>query len=97
NHCAGKAGCPGEPVVTTRVLSTFAHGAAGAAGTRLSLRPRFRGERFCKTRAHRVAGRRSYSSRHDPRTRRSGIPETLIMKLRGRGVLDIPHARGITY
>ena len=22
----GNAGCPGEPVVTTRVLSTFAHG-----------------------------------------------------------------------
>jgi hypothetical protein len=29
----------GEPVVTTRVLSTFAHEAAGALGTRLSLRP----------------------------------------------------------
>ena len=30
---------PVEPVVTTRVLSTFAHEAAGASDTRLSLRP----------------------------------------------------------
>ena len=32
---------PVEPVVTTRVLSTFAHEAAGAIGARLSLRPLF--------------------------------------------------------
>jgi hypothetical protein len=30
---------PGEPVATTRVLSTFAHEATGAAGIRHSLRP----------------------------------------------------------
>ena len=35
----GRPGYSGEPVVTTRVLSTFAHEAAGALGTRLSLRP----------------------------------------------------------
>jgi hypothetical protein len=36
----GKPGIPVEPVVTTLVCSFhFAHEAAGAAGTRLSLRP----------------------------------------------------------
>jgi hypothetical protein len=35
----GNAGCPGVSAVTTRVLSTLAHGAAGAAGTRRSPRP----------------------------------------------------------
>jgi hypothetical protein len=37
----GNAGCSGVSAVTTRVLSTFAHGAAGAAGTRRSPRPLF--------------------------------------------------------
>ena len=35
----GNAGCSGVSAVNTRVLSTFAHGAAGAAGTRRSPRP----------------------------------------------------------
>src|SRR6266852_535941 len=35
----GNAGCSGATVVTTRVLSTLAHEAAGAAGTRHSPRP----------------------------------------------------------
>jgi hypothetical protein len=35
----GKPDVTGEPVATTRVLSTIAHGAAGAPSTRLSLRP----------------------------------------------------------
>jgi hypothetical protein len=35
----GKPDGSGEPVVTTHVLSTNAHGAAGASDTRLSLRP----------------------------------------------------------
>ena len=35
----GMPGYPGEPVANTRVLSTFAHEAAGAAGIRHSLRP----------------------------------------------------------
>jgi hypothetical protein len=34
----GKPGCLAVPVVLTRVLS-FAHGATGAVGARLSLRP----------------------------------------------------------
>jgi hypothetical protein len=38
NHCAGKAGCSGEPVVDYRVLSTLCT-RGGAAGTRLSLLP----------------------------------------------------------
>ena len=53
------AGCSGEPVVTTRVLSTFAHEAAGAAGTRHSLRPLFFGSRNSHTtRAYCAAGLR---------------------------------------
>jgi hypothetical protein len=49
------------------VLSTFAHEAAGATGTRFSLRPLSRGEGFCTTRAHRVARRRSHiHGRHAP-------------------------------
>src|SRR6185436_6812948 len=49
----GKPGCLGC-TCQIRVLSlaTFAHGAAGAVGARLSLRPFFgRGQRMCKTRA----------------------------------------------
>jgi hypothetical protein len=43
----GKPVVTGEPVAKTRVLSTIAHGAAGASGTRLSLRPLFfRGTTF---------------------------------------------------
>jgi hypothetical protein len=43
----GNAGCSGVSAVDTRVLSTFAHEAAGAAGTRRSPRPLiFLGERF---------------------------------------------------
>src|SRR5258706_9813676 len=33
---------------------------------------------------------------HRPRKRGSSIPETPAMKSRGCGVLDIPHARGMT-
>jgi hypothetical protein len=35
----GRPDVTGEPVATTRVLSTIAHGATGAPSTRLSLRP----------------------------------------------------------
>jgi hypothetical protein len=37
----GRPDCFGGPVVATRVLSTFAHEAAGAQNTRSSLRPLF--------------------------------------------------------
>src|SRR5258706_6006749 len=43
---AGMPGDPGATVVTTRVLSTFAHEAAGAAGTRQSPRPLFSGRKI---------------------------------------------------
>jgi hypothetical protein len=58
----GNAGLPGGPVVTTLVcLLHFAHEAAGAAGTRHSLRPRFRGEGFLHDPgAIRAAGMRTY-------------------------------------
>jgi hypothetical protein len=46
---AGAPGDPAVPVVTTRVLSTFAHEAADAAGIRRSPRPLFRGEGFWQT------------------------------------------------
>src|ERR1700688_4145392 len=39
NHCAGKAGCSGEPVVTNARAFYNTRAAAGATGTRLSLRP----------------------------------------------------------
>src|SRR6266852_3296627 len=49
-------GDPGGPVVNTRVLSTNAHEAAGAAGTRHSPRPLFSWARDSSTtRAHRAA------------------------------------------
>ena len=42
----GRPDCSGEPVVTMLVwFPSFPREAAGATGTRLSLRPRFRGER----------------------------------------------------
>ena len=51
-------------MVTTRVLSTFAHEAAGAAGTRHSLRPLFWAAVSCTTPAHRAAG--GMPGRHGP-------------------------------
>ena len=52
----GKPDETGEPVVPTHVLSTFAHGAAGASDTRLSLRPlSSEGQSSGTTRAHRAA------------------------------------------
>src|SRR6266852_7782521 len=51
-------GDPGGPVVNTRVLSTNAHEAAGAAGTRHSPRPLFSWAKDSSaTRAHRAARR----------------------------------------
>ena len=49
----GRPGCSGEPVVTTLVCFLhFAHEAAGATGTRLSLRPLFSwAEKFVQARA----------------------------------------------
>src|SRR6202043_997696 len=46
---AGMPGYSGATVVTTRVLSTFAHEAAGALGTRHSPRPLILGEEFMHT------------------------------------------------
>ncbi len=56
---AGMPGDPGATVVTTRVLSTFAHEAAGATGTRHSPRPQGGGSK-CTTRAPRAARTKSY-------------------------------------
>jgi hypothetical protein len=55
----GRPGETGEPVVTTLVcFIIFAREAAGAAGTRLSLRPLFRDGVFLRTaRAHGAAGK----------------------------------------
>jgi hypothetical protein len=51
-HCAGKAGCSGGPVVTNAHAFYSTCAAAGATGTRLSLRPLFsEGECSSKTRA----------------------------------------------
>jgi hypothetical protein len=56
----GNAGCSGVSAVDTRVLSTFAHEAAGAAGTRRSPRPLiFLGGFVVKPRAPGVAGMRT--------------------------------------
>src|SRR5260370_38017214 len=50
----------GGPVVTTRVLSTLAHEAAGAPCARHSPRPlKFGAKLSCTTRAHRAARSRS--------------------------------------
>jgi hypothetical protein len=56
----GRPDCFGGPVVATRVLSTFAHEAAGAQNTRSSLRPLFlpRDNADAKTRANHAAGTR---------------------------------------
>ncbi|MFY9958385.1 hypothetical protein [Bradyrhizobium sp.] len=52
-----RPGNSGEPVVTNSCAFYFAREAAGASGTRLSLRPLFsRGTSFSKTRANRAAG-----------------------------------------
>ena len=53
----GNAGCSGGPVVTTRVLSTFAHEAAGAAGTPAFPTPSLGRKLLAKPRVHRAAGR----------------------------------------
>src|SRR5258705_10921051 len=59
---AGMPGDSGVPVASTPVLSTFAQGAAGAAGTRHSPRPCFKGGTFlAKSRACRAAGCQSTS------------------------------------
>jgi hypothetical protein len=62
----GRPGYSGEPVVTTLVcLFQFACEAAGATGTRLSLRPLFfEAKDFAKTRAHSAAGTGTYEHRH---------------------------------
>ena len=52
----GNAGCSGGPVVTTRVLSTFAHEAAGAAGTPAFPTPSLGRKLLAKPRVHRAAG-----------------------------------------
>src|ERR1700720_1364080 len=52
----GNAGCSGATVVTTRVLSTLAHEAAGATGTRHSPRPLFSG-RMIQAQLGRIAPR----------------------------------------
>src|SRR5262249_43385554 len=48
----GKPGCPGCTCqIRVRLLATVAHGAAGAVGARLSLRPLYKeGQRICRTR-----------------------------------------------
>jgi hypothetical protein len=56
---AGAPGDPAVPVVTTRVLSTFAHEAADAAGIRRSPRPLFEATGSGKPRAHRAERSRS--------------------------------------
>jgi hypothetical protein len=49
-------GGPGEPVVTNARVYYTSRAAAGATGTRLSLRPLFsRAEEFCRVRTHRAA------------------------------------------
>src|ERR1700694_4499513 len=85
-----------------RVLHlNFAREAAGALGTRHSLRPLFLREakRFVKTRAPRAAGRGSLvvsttaphpQSSSPGLTGRPSIPETPVMESRSRGVLDTP-------
>jgi hypothetical protein len=71
----GRPGETGEPVVTTLVwFLSFPREAAGATGTRLSLRPLFlRGTSSCRPRALRAAGTlRLVDHRHcEGRTRRS--------------------------
>jgi hypothetical protein len=91
----GRPGVSGKPVVTTLVCFTnFAREAAGASGTRLSLRPLLsEGQKFGQTsdawrRENAKVCLRTMSS--SPRKRGSSIPETLMMESRGCGVLDRP-------
>ena len=58
--------------------------------------PSFGREGFEKLRAHRAARMRSHVRLSSPRRRGSSIPETPVIELISRGVLDTPHARGTT-
>src|SRR5206468_4216087 len=80
-------------------LLHIAHETAGAARIRHSLRPLFRevAKITCKPRALCVARMRAHTQMSSPgSTGRPSIPETLMMEPIGPGVLDPPHARGMT-
>src|SRR5436190_2933624 len=76
-----------------RNLPLIAHGIAGAARIRHSLRPLIReGEEISsKTRAHRAARSRTHAPLSSPGlTGRPSIPETSVIESISRGVLDHP-------
>jgi hypothetical protein len=105
-------GMPGETgvtVVTTLVcFFSFAYEAAGASSARHSLRPLIFREanELVKTRAKSRRGnaearRMNASAPHSHSsspglTGRPSIPEEAVIESKGRGVLDTPHARGMT-
>jgi hypothetical protein len=81
----------------TRVLSTFAHGAMGAAGTRHSLRPLSSRDSGQASLGHFVLReRRLVSVRHRPARPGDPVFRGMAMRSRAHGVLDTPHARGMT-
>ena len=93
-----------EPVCSCAFpLCTFAHETAGAARTRSSLRPLIGEDAKGKAKLARNARRDREAVVVDHtlpviarESGRSSIPETSVIEPRSRGVLDTPHARGMT-
>ena len=79
-------------------FAQIAHETAGAARTRLSLRPLYtEGRSGCKPRAYHAAGTRTFVTGVIAREGgRSSIPEKSVNEPRSHRVLDAPPARGMT-